>query len=85
MATGGSLSSGKTAMVGEQGPEIIKGPASVTSTQETKNLIDGQNAVVAALNMLNMQTAKLIALNAEQEKHQKVMSDKLAWTGNLFE
>jgi hypothetical protein len=85
MDGGGDLARGKTAMVGENGPELVKGPASVTSRQDTKSLIDGQNAVVAALNMLNMQTAKLIALNAEQEKHQKIMSNKLAWTGNLFE
>ena len=85
MDSGGTLSSGQKGIVGEQGPEIISGPASVTGRQDTKNLIDGQNALIAALNMLNMQTARLIALNAEQEKHQKVMSEKLAWSGNLFE
>jgi hypothetical protein len=85
MAGGGDLSAGQTAMVGEQGPEFVKGPASVTSSKDTNQLLSNQNSLVDALNMLNMQTAKLIALNAEQEKHQKIMAEKLNWTGNLFE
>jgi hypothetical protein len=85
MAGGGDLSAGQTAMVGEQGPEFVKGPASVTSSKDTNQLLSTQNSLVDALNVLNMQTAKLIALNAEQEKHQKIMAEKLNWTGNLFE
>lgn len=85
MAGGGNIPGGKYATVGESGPEFVKGPASVTSAKDTKDMLDGQNALVSALQTLNMQTEKLIALNAEQAKHQKALLNKMTWTGNLFE
>jgi hypothetical protein len=38
MANGGTLASGQTAVVGENGAELVNGPASVTSTASTSKI-----------------------------------------------
>jgi hypothetical protein len=38
MDTGGNLGPGATAVVGENGPEIVHGPGSVTSTASTSRI-----------------------------------------------
>ena len=85
MADGGDIPKGKYATVGEAGPEFVKGPASVTSAKDTKDMIVGQNTLIQAIQTLNIQTEKLIALNVEQAKHQHALVQKMQWTGNLFE
>lgn len=42
---GGSISTGKLGLVGENGPEIISGPANVLSTASTGKLLDVLNAM----------------------------------------
>lgn len=46
MAEGGYLPSGQTAIVGEAGPELISGPARVTSTDDTADILSGMGGGV---------------------------------------
>lgn len=41
MADGGYIPSGGTAIVGEMGPELVSGPARVTSTDDTADILSG--------------------------------------------
>lgn len=41
MAEGGYLPAGQTAIVGEAGPELVSGPARVTSTDDTADILSG--------------------------------------------
>jgi hypothetical protein len=42
-AEGGTIPAGQSGIVGEAGPEIVKGPAEVTSAKESKKILDGNS------------------------------------------
>ena len=42
-AMGGSIPAGQFGIVGEQGPELVKGPAAVTTANNTKDMMGGTN------------------------------------------
>ncbi len=45
-ATGGYIPSGRFGLVGEKGPELVSGPAQVTSTADTAALMGGRTTAV---------------------------------------
>ena len=70
----------------------LHGEEAVLNKEQLKNLVTnakggggGQEALLGALQTLNMNTEKLIALNAEQVRQQTALVNKMQWTGNLFE
>jgi hypothetical protein len=70
----------------------LHGEEAVLNKEQLKNLVTnakggggGQEALLGALQTLNMNTEKLIALNAEQVRQQTALVNKMTWTGNLFE
>ena len=67
MNTGGKLAPGETALVGENGPEIIQGPGSVTSTAATSRTFD---------NMLD----KLTEMVSILKDHRDISKDLLTVT-----
>jgi hypothetical protein len=70
----------------------LHGEEAVLNKEQLKNLVTnakggggGQEALLGALQTLNMNTEKLIALSAEQVRQQTALVNKIQWTGNLFE
>jgi len=60
-ASGGNIPSGGIGIVGENGPEIVSGPASVTGASATQNLLSGQNGTTNHYYNIQAVDAKSVA------------------------
>jgi hypothetical protein len=77
----------------EGSPAMLHGKEAVLTEQQLTNLAKGaqiqgaqqsQEALIAALNTLNKQTAQLVAINAQAADYNKRLVEKFEWAGNLF-
>jgi hypothetical protein len=77
----------------EGSPAMLHGKEAVLTEQQLTNLAKGaqiqgaqqsQEALIAALNTLNKQTAQLVAINAQAAEYNKRLVEKFEWAGNLF-
>lgn len=57
---GGMIPSGKIGLVGEYGPELVRGPANVTSRAETARMFRGENAASAAPPVVNVRNINVL-------------------------
>jgi len=65
-ALGGGIPGGKFGIVGERGPEIVTGPANVTSTKDTAAMLGGGTQVTYNINAVDAQSFKqLVAADPE--------------------
>jgi len=59
MADGGDIGPGRWGMVGEAGPEIIWGPAHVTSTKDTGSLMQSNKEMLSAIFIMGRNIARM--------------------------
>lgn len=56
--TGGTIPSGQFGIVGERGPEIVRGPAMVTSRKETERMMSGSSLSIGNMVFPNVTNAR---------------------------
>jgi hypothetical protein len=72
-AQGGLIPSGKYGLVGETGqPELVKGPAMVTSASRTAELMGGQNGTNVQVNVIN-QNGSQVEYRERDESNGKII------------
>jgi len=63
-AMGGSIPAGQFGLVGEQGPELVRGPAAVTNANQTADMLGGQTNHTYNINAIDAKSvAQLFAEN----------------------
>jgi hypothetical protein len=66
---GGMIPAGKWGIAGERGPEIIQGPAHVTSRRDTAELLGGSNVNVKVVPVFNAEdAANMLASSPAMER-----------------
>ena len=63
-AMGGSIPAGQWGIVGEQGPELVKGPAAVTTNNNTAGMMGGGQTIINNISAIDSKSvAQLFAEN----------------------
>jgi hypothetical protein len=84
-AEGGKIPAGQTGIVGEAGPEIVKGPADVTSAKDSKEILDKlENLSVGQLASQAMDSMKMFASEEQGSIAGFFLqaANKLKWSGD---
>ena len=72
--SGGSIPSGKWGIVGERGPEIVNGPASVTSRIDTAGILGSKQSV----KIINVIDPKLISDWAQTDEGERIIVNTIS-------